>query len=103
MYITATFPYIVTTIFLVRSIMLDGADAGIKYMFTPDVSMHTDCAIRATRDFFAFPTDRRQTRLGPIRGVSIGEIKDLRGWPKTGLFRAVPGCPPRELFRLAAG
>lgn len=37
MYITATFPYIVTTVFLIRSVMLDGAMDGIVYIFTPDV------------------------------------------------------------------
>lgn len=35
---TATFPYLVMTIFFIRSIMLPGADRGIMYMFTPDVS-----------------------------------------------------------------
>jgi SNF family Na+-dependent transporter len=39
MYVTATFPYLVTTIFLVRSITLTGAGAGIMYMFTPDVRL----------------------------------------------------------------
>lgn len=38
MYVTATFPYVVTTAFLIRSVMLPGAGAGIMYMFTPDVS-----------------------------------------------------------------
>lgn len=37
MYLTATFPYVVTTIFLVRSVMLEGATDGLIYMFTPDV------------------------------------------------------------------
>lgn len=37
MYITATFPYVVTTVFLVQSVMLDGAMSGIQYMFTPNV------------------------------------------------------------------
>jgi len=40
MYITATFPYAVTTIFLIRSIMLDGAMDGLTYMLSPDVSGH---------------------------------------------------------------
>lgn len=38
MYLTATFPYLVTTVFLIRSAMLDGALEGLKYMLTPDVS-----------------------------------------------------------------
>jgi SNF family Na+-dependent transporter len=40
MYLTATFPYAVTTIFLIRSIMLDGAMDGLAYMLNPDVSCH---------------------------------------------------------------
>lgn len=39
MYLTATFPYAVTTIFLIRSLMLDGATEGLKYMMNPDVSL----------------------------------------------------------------
>ncbi|VDK43714.1 unnamed protein product [Anisakis simplex] len=42
MYITATFPYLVTTIFLIRSIMLDGATRGLKYMLTPDLTRLVD-------------------------------------------------------------
>lgn len=38
MYLTATFPYFVTTIFLFRSAALEGAMDGLVYMFTPDVS-----------------------------------------------------------------
>ncbi|XP_031560123.1 sodium-dependent neutral amino acid transporter B(0)AT3-like isoform X2 [Actinia tenebrosa] len=34
-YFTATMPYIVLTIFLVRGLTLDGSVDGIKYMFTP--------------------------------------------------------------------
>lgn len=34
---TATFPYAVTTIFLVRSVTLDGAMEGLGYMLHPDV------------------------------------------------------------------
>uniref|UniRef100_A0A915C8Z9 Transporter n=1 Tax=Parascaris univalens TaxID=6257 RepID=A0A915C8Z9_PARUN len=42
MYLTATFPYIVTTIFLIRSAMLEGATDGLKYMLTPDLSRLLD-------------------------------------------------------------
>lgn len=38
MYITATFPYLVTTIFLFRSATLEGAMDGLIYMFTPDLT-----------------------------------------------------------------
>lgn len=37
MYITATFPYVVTTAFLVRSSTLEGAMDGLYYMISPDV------------------------------------------------------------------
>ena len=39
MYATATFPYVVTTIFLIRSITLEGAVEGLLYMINPDVSL----------------------------------------------------------------
>lgn len=38
-YVTATFPYLVLTIFLVRALTLPGATDGLRYLFTPDVSL----------------------------------------------------------------
>lgn len=38
-YVTATFPYLVLTIFLVRALTLPGAIDGLRYLFTPDVSL----------------------------------------------------------------
>uniref|UniRef100_A0A8C4FFS1 Transporter n=1 Tax=Dicentrarchus labrax TaxID=13489 RepID=A0A8C4FFS1_DICLA len=35
-YVTATFPYLVLTIFLVRALTLPGATDGLVYLFTPD-------------------------------------------------------------------
>ncbi|KAK7886271.1 hypothetical protein WMY93_025892 [Mugilogobius chulae] len=35
-YVTATFPYLVLTIFLIQSLTLPGADDGIKHLFTPN-------------------------------------------------------------------
>uniref|UniRef100_A0A4W4GC77 Transporter n=1 Tax=Electrophorus electricus TaxID=8005 RepID=A0A4W4GC77_ELEEL len=35
-YVTATFPYLVLTIFLVRALTLPGAIDGLEYLFTPD-------------------------------------------------------------------
>lgn len=35
-YVTATFPYLVLTIFLIRALTLPGAVDGLKYLFTPD-------------------------------------------------------------------
>uniref|UniRef100_A0A8C7T4R2 Transporter n=1 Tax=Oncorhynchus mykiss TaxID=8022 RepID=A0A8C7T4R2_ONCMY len=37
-YVTATFPYLVLTIFLVRALTLPGSSEGLIYLFTPDVS-----------------------------------------------------------------
>ncbi|KAL6723128.1 hypothetical protein Aduo_018163 [Ancylostoma duodenale] len=37
MYATATFPYIVTTIFLIRSVTLEGAMKGLWHMINPDL------------------------------------------------------------------
>ncbi|XP_030639133.1 sodium-dependent neutral amino acid transporter B(0)AT3-like [Chanos chanos] len=34
-YVTATFPYLVLTIFLIRALTLPGASVGLKYLFTP--------------------------------------------------------------------
>ncbi|GMR60957.1 hypothetical protein PMAYCL1PPCAC_31152, partial [Pristionchus mayeri] len=42
MYATATFPYLVTTIFFLRSVSLDGAMEGFSYMFHPDLKMLYD-------------------------------------------------------------
>lgn len=38
MYVTATFPYVVLTAFMFRSILLPGATDGLQYMITPDLS-----------------------------------------------------------------
>lgn len=40
-YVTATFPYVVLTIFLIRGLTLEGATDGLLYLFTPDVSLAT--------------------------------------------------------------
>lgn len=42
-YVTATFPYLVLTIFLIRALTLPGATYGLMYLFTPDVSVVTCC------------------------------------------------------------
>lgn len=41
-YVTATMPYIILTILLVRGVMLPGAGMGIKYFITPDLAKLTN-------------------------------------------------------------
>ncbi|XP_064486712.1 sodium-dependent proline transporter-like [Ornithodoros turicata] len=41
-YFTATFPYVVLTILLVKGVTLSGASEGIQYFLVPDFSMLTD-------------------------------------------------------------
>jgi len=47
-YFTATFPYIVLTIFFGRGVSLEGAGAGIAHMFKPQVRFF----IRYIRDIY---------------------------------------------------
>lgn len=44
-YFTATFPYILLTILLIRSAMLDGARDGVEYYLTPDWSKLSDAQV----------------------------------------------------------
>ncbi|KAI1725571.1 sodium:neurotransmitter symporter family domain-containing protein [Ditylenchus destructor] len=56
MYLTATFPYVVTTIFLARSLMLEGATDGLLYMLSPDLSRLWDPEVwleAATQIFYS--------------------------------------------------
>lgn len=52
-YVTATFPYLVLTIFLIRGLTLPGAMDGLRYLFTPDVGLLTSeaawCLILETK------------------------------------------------------
>ncbi|XP_041665718.1 sodium-dependent neutral amino acid transporter B(0)AT3-like [Cheilinus undulatus] len=55
-YITATFPYLVLTIFLVRGLTLPGATDGLMYLFTPDWNVLKDPRVwldAATQIFFS--------------------------------------------------
>lgn len=38
-YLTSTLPYVVLTIFLIRGLTLKGSLNGVKFLFTPDVSL----------------------------------------------------------------
>lgn len=50
-YVTATFPYLVLTIFLIRALTLPGATDGLVYLFTPEVSL----AICDVEDCILYP------------------------------------------------
>uniref|UniRef100_A0A4W6FSC0 Transporter n=1 Tax=Lates calcarifer TaxID=8187 RepID=A0A4W6FSC0_LATCA len=55
-YVTATFPYLVLTIFLIRAITLPGATDGLVYLFSPDVSILKNPQVwldAATQIFFS--------------------------------------------------
>nr|KAG5713674.1 hypothetical protein BaRGS_024722 [Batillaria attramentaria] len=44
-YFTATFPYILLTVLLVRGVMLDGSSNGIKYYLEPDWGRLSDASV----------------------------------------------------------
>ncbi|KAM3596471.1 uncharacterized protein V6R79_015022 [Siganus canaliculatus] len=55
-YVTATFPYLVLTIFLIRALTLPGATDGLKYLFTPQWDRLMDPKVwldAATQIFFS--------------------------------------------------
>ncbi|XP_036948355.1 inactive sodium-dependent neutral amino acid transporter B(0)AT3-like [Acanthopagrus latus] len=55
-YVTATFPYLVLTIFLIRALTLPGATDGLLYLFTPDWNILMDPRVwldAATQIFFS--------------------------------------------------
>ncbi|KAG5265023.1 hypothetical protein AALO_G00260600 [Alosa alosa] len=55
-YVTATFPYLVLTIFLVRALTLPGATDGLIYLFTPDWNLLLNPRVwldAATQIFFS--------------------------------------------------
>lgn len=56
MYFTATFPYVVLLIFLVRGLTLKGSSDGLSYLFTPDLDILADPRVwldAATQIFFS--------------------------------------------------
>ena len=55
-YFTATFPYVVLTILLIRGCLLEGAGEGIKFYMIPDWSKLTDAAVG--KDLLNFPINK---------------------------------------------
>jgi len=56
MYFTATFPYVVLTIFLIRGLTLKGSSDGLAYLFTPDLEVLKNPSVwldAATQIFFS--------------------------------------------------
>ncbi|XP_076808609.1 sodium-dependent neutral amino acid transporter B(0)AT3-like [Clavelina lepadiformis] len=56
MYVTATFPYLVLFIFLVRGLTLRGSSEGVSYLFTPDINVLSNPNVwldAATQIFFS--------------------------------------------------
>lgn len=56
MYFTATFPYVVLLIFLIRGLTLKGSSDGLSYLFTPDLDILADPRVwldAATQIFFS--------------------------------------------------
>uniref|UniRef100_A0A7N8WRK3 Transporter n=1 Tax=Mastacembelus armatus TaxID=205130 RepID=A0A7N8WRK3_9TELE len=51
-YVTATFPYLVLTIFLIHALTLPGATDGLVYLFSPDVSMNPQVWLDAATQIF---------------------------------------------------
>ncbi|KAI6240184.1 Transporter [Aphelenchoides fujianensis] len=79
MYITATFPYLVTTIFLFRSAMLEGAVDGLVYMFTPDLTRLYDPEVwleAATQIFYSMGLGFGGNVLGGL--IAFGSYNKIK-------------------------
>ncbi|KAM8841257.1 sodium-dependent neutral amino acid transporter B(0)AT3-like isoform 2-T2 [Spinachia spinachia] len=97
-YVTAIFPYLVLTIFLVRALTLPGAATGLVYLFTPDWEVLKDPQVwldAATQIFFslsvafggliAFSSYNKERNNCELDAVLVGVINSA-----TSLYGAIP-------------
>uniref|UniRef100_A0AAQ4RKM1 Transporter n=1 Tax=Gasterosteus aculeatus aculeatus TaxID=481459 RepID=A0AAQ4RKM1_GASAC len=97
-YVTAIFPYLVLTIFLVRALTLPGATAGLVYLFTPDWEVLKNPQVwldAATQIFFslsvafggliAFSSYNKERNNCELDAVLVGVINSA-----TSLYGAIP-------------
>ncbi|CAL8297702.1 unnamed protein product [Lota lota] len=97
-YVTATFPYLVLTIFLIQGLTLPGATDGLIYLFTPDWNVLKNPQVwldAATQIFFslslafggliAFSSYNPQKNNCERDAVLVGVINSL-----TSLYAAIP-------------
>lgn len=80
MYITATFPFVMLIVLLVRGVTLPGAAEGIKFYLYPDLTRLQDPEVRSKLELHHFMSDwinvkTRQIcliRLAPMCPVHMG-------------------------------
>ncbi|XP_068587385.1 sodium-dependent neutral amino acid transporter B(0)AT1-like [Cebidichthys violaceus] len=98
MYVTAIFPYLVLTIFLIRALTLPGATVGLVYLFTPDWEILMNPQVwldAATQIFFslsvafggliAFSSYNAERNNCEMDAVLVGVINSA-----TSLYGAIP-------------
>lgn len=62
-YFTATFPYVVLFILLVRGVTLPGAGAGLYFYFVPDMSKLAELKVSILRSVFGFARLKIRSKL----------------------------------------
>ncbi len=103
-YFTATFPYFVLVILLIRAVTLPGASEGIKFYMVPDWSRLSSIEVYVCHTYLFVPSYLPRTHAPPILFLSgLGRsgradfLLPLRGWRRvdhTGVLQQVPQqCP----------
>lgn len=77
-YFTATFPYVVLLILLIRGVTLPGASKGILYFILPDWSKITDLQVRATLATKAVAHRERRVR-SKLDDTSVTSVISAHG------------------------